>query len=159
MAERMRTSTALFARLTDRTHGLFLHDAQQLHLHVQRQIGHFVEKQRAALGALNQTLLITDGAREAAALVTEEFALHQLRGNRAAVHGDERAVAARAGFMDQACDQFLAGAGLPADVHRCLAAGDAPDHLAQLLHDRRAAEQSRRRQCRASCPQRDPRKA
>ena len=54
--------------------------------------------------------------------------------------------------MDHARDQLLAGAGLTADVHRCLAAGDAPDHLAQLLHDRRAAEQSRRRQCRRGVP-------
>ena len=62
-------------------------------------------------------------------------------GNRAAVHRHERPVAARAGVVDQVRDQLLAGAGLAVDVDRRLAARDALDHLAQLLHRARAAEQ------------------
>ena len=55
--------------------------------------------------------------------------------------GHERPVAARAGVVDQVRDQLLAGAGLAIDVYRRLAARDALDHLAQLLHGARAAEQ------------------
>ena len=38
------------ALLADGPHGLFLDHAQQLHLHVQRQVGDLVEEQRAAFG-------------------------------------------------------------------------------------------------------------
>ena len=38
-------------------HGLLLDDAQQLDLHVQRQVRDFVEKQRAAFGGLEQPSL------------------------------------------------------------------------------------------------------
>ena len=43
-----------FALLADRAHGLLLNEAQQFDLHVQRQVGHLVQEQRAALGALHQ---------------------------------------------------------------------------------------------------------
>ena len=66
------------ALLADRPHGFFLDHAQQLHLHVQRQVGHFVEEQRAAFGRLDQADLVGHGAREAAALVAEQLALHEL---------------------------------------------------------------------------------
>src|SRR3546814_2442759 len=39
----------------DRAHCALLQRAQQLDLHVRRQIGDFVEKQRAVLGGLEQT--------------------------------------------------------------------------------------------------------
>ena len=125
----------LLAGFADRAHRLLLHDAQQLDLHVQRQIGHLVEEQGAALGALHQALLVGHGAGEAAALVAEQLALHQLGGDRAAVDGDERALAARAALVYQPRHQLLAGAGFAVDVHRRLAACDACDHLPQLLHD------------------------
>ncbi len=130
-----------FPGLADRPHALFLDDAQQLDLHVQRQVGDLVQEQRAALGGLDQALLVGDRAGEAALLVAEQLAFHQLGRDRAAVHRHERPVAARAGVVDQVRDQLLAGARLAVDVHRRLAARDALDHLAQLLHGARAAEE------------------
>src|SRR4029077_3895435 len=132
----------LLARLTEPPHRLFLHDAQELDLHVQRQVRHLIEKQRAALGTLHQALLVGYGSREAAALVAEQLTLHELRRDCPAVHCDEWTVAARTTFMDHARDDLLASAGFAADVHRGLAAGDAGDHLAQLFHRYRTAEQS-----------------
>src|SRR6185437_9525828 len=131
------------ARFTDRAHGLFLHHSQQLHLHVQRQIPDFVKKQRAALGALHQASFVGHRSGEATALVTEELALHELRGDGTAIYRHERALAARATLVNQPRHELLAGAGFAADMHRGLAARDTPDHLAQLLHDRRTAQQSR----------------
>ena len=55
--------------------------------------------------------------------------------------GTNGAVVARAALVDQPRHQFLAGAGLAGDVDRRLAARDAGDQRAQLLHGRRAAEQ------------------
>ena len=128
--------------LADRAHGFFLNDAQQLDLHVQRQIRDFIEKQRAAFRGLDQPLLVAHRAGEAAALVTEELAFHEFGGNRAAIDRHERAVAARAGFMNEFRHQFLAGAGFAENMYRRLAARDARNHFAQVLHGRRGAEQA-----------------
>src|SRR5690606_5849182 len=94
-------------------------------------------------GALHQALLVRDGTREAPALVPEELAFHELGGNRTAVHGDERPFAPRAAFVNQPGHQLLAGARLAIDVYGRLAARDARDHLAKLLHGRRTADQAR----------------
>ena len=90
---------------------------------------------------LDQALLVGDRAGEAALLVAEQLAFHELGGNRAAVHRHELPIAACAGVVDQVRDQLLARARLAVDVHRRLAARDALDHLAQLLHGARAAEE------------------
>jgi hypothetical protein len=52
--------------------------------------------------------------------VAEELAFHQLAGDGAAVHCDERPFGARSGLVDQARHQLLAGAALAGDVHRGL---------------------------------------
>ncbi len=138
---------------THRAHGLFLDDAQQLDLHVQRQIGDFVQKQSSAFGRLNQSLLVADGARETAALVAEQFAFHEFGGNGAAIDGYERAVAARAGFVDELGDQFLPRAGFSGNMHRRLAARHARRSFracAAWPAMRRAAA-DRRRWCRRPC--------
>ena len=105
---------------------------------------------RAALRRLDQSLLVADRAGEAAALVPEELAFHQLRWNRAAIDRYERAIAARAGFVNEFRDQFLAGPGFPENVHGSLAACDARDHFAQVLHGGRGcrAGAGRTRWCR-----------
>ncbi len=96
---------------------------------------------RAALGGLNQALLVGNGAGEAAFAMAEQLALHQFGGNGAAVHRHERSFATRAGLVNQVRDQLFTGARFAVDVHGRLAARDALDHLAQLLHGARAAEQ------------------
>ncbi|MNY01923.1 hypothetical protein D3C86_1344720 [compost metagenome] len=126
----------------DRAHGFFLNRAQQLDLHRQGQVGDFVEKQGATIGRLKQALLVFDGAAEAALLVAEEFAFHQLRRDRPAVHRHERLFATPALLVDQARDQLLAAAGFAADIHRRLTARELEDLFAQRLHRRRVTEQA-----------------
>jgi hypothetical protein len=58
------------------------------------------------------------GAGERALLVAEQLALEQRLGERAHVHGDERARAPRRQAVDAARDQLLARAALPLDEHR-----------------------------------------
>ena len=125
-----------FALLADGPHGFFLDHAQQLHLHVQRQVRDFIEEQCAAFGGLKQTGLVGDCAREAAALVAEEFAFHELGRNCAAVDRYERAFGAWTGAVDHAGNEFLARARFARDVHRRLAARHPLDELAQPLHGR-----------------------
>ena len=47
-----------FLRRSDLAHLLLLDRAQQLHLHLQRQVGDFVEKQRAAVGRLEKSVAV-----------------------------------------------------------------------------------------------------
>ena len=131
------------ALLADGADALFLDHAQQFDLHVQRQVRDFIEKQRAAFGRGNEAQLVGDRAGEAAALVAEQFAFHELGRNRAAVHRHERALGARPGGVDHACHQFLAGARFTGDVHRRLAARYAQDHFAQAFHRGRVADDLR----------------
>ena len=142
----------LLALVADRARGLLLDEAQELHLHDEGQVRDLVEEERAAFRGLHQAQLVGDGAREAAAPVAEEFALHEFGRNRAAADRHERGVLARPGFVDQARDQLLARAGLARDVHGRLAARDAADHRPQLLHRLGIAEQAAARRPRhAGC--------
>ncbi len=76
-------------------HPLLQH-AQQLDLHRQAHVADFIEEQRAAFGQLEPALARGHRTGERALLVTEQFALEQISGNGAAVHGDEGTVATRA---------------------------------------------------------------
>ena len=105
--------------------------AQQLGLRSRRHLAGLVQKQRAFVGGLEQTLAGAVGAGERAALVAEQFAFEQGLGEGGAIDRDERLGGARAAAMDRAGDQFLAGAGLARDQHRGIGRRDARDLLAQ----------------------------
>ena len=111
-------------------------------LHVHGQVGNFIEKQRAAAGGLKQPILICIGAGETAFAMAEEFALHQLGRDRAAIDRHERAGGTRAEVMHHTRDQLLAGARFAADKYRGLAARHFGDGLPDQLHRRRVAEQA-----------------
>ena len=99
------------------------------------------------LAAWKKPSLSLLGAGERALLVAEEFAFHQILGNRAAIDRHERRVAARPLQVHQARRELLAAAGFAADVDRRLAARQLVDHLPRLLHQRatrRAAPGNRR---------------
>ncbi len=90
-----------------------LEDAQQFHLHGQAHVADLVEEQRAALGDLEPALAGGDGAGERALLVTEQFGLEQFSGDGAAVDGDERTEATRAGRVDRARGDLFSRTGFP----------------------------------------------
>ena len=68
-------------------------DAQELRLEIERELADLVEEQRAAVGGLDQALLVGAGAGEAALGVAEQLARDQLVRDRAAVDDDERPLA------------------------------------------------------------------
>src|SRR6185503_4274614 len=74
---------------------LALEHAQQLRLHVERQLADLVEEHRAAVRALERARVRAGRAGERAALVAEQLALDQVRWDRAAVEDDERPLLAR----------------------------------------------------------------
>jgi len=71
----------------------------------------------------------------------EELAFEQRFGNRPAVDRDEGAVAARAGRVDPAGDQFLAHAALAGDEDGAGRAGAARDLVAHNAHREALADE------------------
>ena len=116
-----------FFGITDTADGLFLNGAQEFDLHGQRQIGDFIEEQRAAVGMLEkaETVLICTG--KAAFFVTEKFAFHQVFGNCAAVHRDKRADSTRRQFVYAAGGLLFTRTGFAGNVNRHVASGQAAD--------------------------------
>ncbi len=64
-------------------------NAQQFHLDLRLQFANFVEKNRALVGHFKQAGLRGIGAAEGSLLVAEQFALHQMFGQRGAVDIDQ----------------------------------------------------------------------
>jgi hypothetical protein len=104
-------------RGADLAHFLFLDRAQELHLHLQRQVGDFVEEQRSSIGRLEETVAVGLGAGERAFAIAEELALHQVLGDGSAVHGDEGQLGARRHRRGSSRRELLAAAGLAVDEH------------------------------------------
>ena len=73
--------------------------------------------------------------------MAEEFTLHQLGRDCAAVHGHERTFLARARFVNQARDELLARTGFTGDMNRRLAARHPVDHVTKPLHRGGLAEE------------------
>src|SRR5262249_56279064 len=87
------------ARRAEPAHDVFLENLEQLRLHRLGKETDLVEKDRAAVGGLEETGLGLTGVGERAALETEELGLQQRLGDRGAVHVDERTLGARPGAM------------------------------------------------------------
>ena len=85
-----------------------LHHPQQLALQPQGKLVQFVEKERAVVGELQQAQAAALRAGKRAALVSEELALEQFLGNRAAIDRRERLVFALAPVMNRVRHQLLA---------------------------------------------------
>ena len=72
--------------------------------------------------------------------MAEELGLEQALGDRAAVHGDERLLATRAGAVDGACQQLLTGAALAEDADARVRGGNAARLRQQIFHRRGAGD-------------------
>jgi hypothetical protein len=73
-------------------------------------------------------------AGEGTLLVAEHLALHQVLGDRGAIHAHEGAVAPRAPAVDRRGHQLLPRARLAHQEHARIGRRYAGDHLAHLLH-------------------------
>ena len=101
----------------------------------------FVQEQRAAAGALEETLVLTLGARETAFLVAEDLTLNQVGRDRAAVNSQKGPFATAAEVVYGLCHHFLAGAAFAGDEDRDAGAGHARDLLVDAQHGRTLAPQ------------------
>ena len=121
---------------------LLLEHAQELHLHVERQVSDLVEVDGAALGGDEKSGASLQRARESPAHVPEELALEQRLGNRPAVNGNERLRASRAGGVHGARGELLAGAALARDEDAARRGADLGDLRAHAAHGRALAQQA-----------------
>ena len=83
------------ARAADRGELAGLQGAQEAGLHGQGHLGHLVQEEGAAVGALEDALVVGHRAGEGAAGVAEELALEHALADGAAVEADEGPVPAR----------------------------------------------------------------
>src|SRR5258706_13027408 len=79
-----------------------LKHAQQLGLHLRRELTDLVEKERSAIRELEAPGLRRRRAGERALLVPEQLALDERRGKRGAVHLDHRALGTLAARVNRA---------------------------------------------------------
>ena len=94
VAAMMRTSTRRAVDTAHRGELLFLHEPQELALHLERQLADLVQQDGAAVRPARAARLAGLGAREGALLVSEELALDQRRREGGAVDHDQWLVAA-----------------------------------------------------------------
>ena len=113
------------ARAAQPADGAVLDGGQHLGLRGRGEQADVVEKQRPAVGRLEQTDAGVLGVGERAAFVPEELGLGERLGQRRAVDRDERPGGARALPVQPAGEDALAGAGFALDEHRRQAALEA----------------------------------
>ncbi len=124
---------------TERDHLARLEHAQELGLETDRQITDLVEEQRAAIRRGERTDALGRRTGERALGVTEQVALDQRLGARAAVERDERPGLPRRVIVDAARHQLLAGAALAEEQHRRGRLRRALEDREHLAHRVRAA--------------------
>jgi hypothetical protein len=113
----------------DRLDLALLQHAQELGLHVQRQLADLVQEQARPVGHAELARARAGRAGEGALLVAEELALdHRLR-QRGAVQVDQRLLRAARGGVQGAHDELVAAGGLtqPSGARGAAAGCDAPE--------------------------------
>src|SRR5215204_3223226 len=114
----------------------FLKHAQELGLHVQRELADLVEKKGSAVRNLKSSDVPGIRSGESALFVTEQLAFNQCTGQGSAIYFDQRAILARAEIMNCMGQQLLAGASLAKNCDCCVEPGHLfglPQHLSQWL--------------------------
>ena len=117
-----------------RTHFFFLQYAQQFGLQFQRQFADFVEKDRAAIGGLEQSLLRFQGSGECSLFIAEEFAFDQRGHERSAIDGDKGTVGESSAEMHGAGYQFFAGPAFAVDEDRRARVFQPRNHAQHFLN-------------------------
>ena len=117
MAATTRTSTRWVRLLPRRSNSCSCNTRSSLGCKLERNIGHFIEEEGAAIGKFKAADFLRERAGESAAFVAKQFRFQKAGRNGSAIDFDESALAARAQIVNGAGDEFLAGAGFAEDQH------------------------------------------
>ena len=104
--------------------GAILQYPQEPHLNGRGQLADFVEKEGAAIGALEPTQAAIGGAGEAAAFVTEEFRVHQVRRYGATIDPQKGPLGPGRADVNGPGNDLLARARLTENQNRSRRGGD-----------------------------------
>ena len=115
MAEKTRTSTRRVLEEPTRSNSPVSMRAQQLGLQALRDVGDFVQEERAAVGHFEAAHAVGLGVGERALDVAEQLAFEDALGEAAGVDGDQRARGAQRDGVQRLRDQSLAGAVFAGD--------------------------------------------
>ena len=107
--------------------------AQQFRLKAQGQLANLIEKNRAALRLLKDSLVLAHRTGIGAFFMAKEHVFHQLLWNRSAVQTDKRPRGAGRGLVNDGCQHLLARARWPGDQGGYLGLGYALGQGHQLL--------------------------
>ena len=128
--------------LTHRLERLLLENAEELHLKVKRRVSRLVQEQRSPRGEVEPSDPLADRASEGSAHMPEEFGLQKFTGQRAAIHGDERAAAAWRMGVDRSGENLLPRAALTRQENGGLALLEILDQSQDALHRGRAPDEA-----------------
>ena len=95
-----------------------MQDAQELGLHLERDLADLVQKERAPVRQLEAANALAHGPCKGPTLVPEEFAFEQARGNGGAVQLHEGVLMPGAEVVNGARQEFLARARFAGEEHR-----------------------------------------
>ena len=121
-----------FVLPTGRT--LRLNGAQKLGLRFASHLRNFVEEDRAAVRALEKSLLPTVRASKSALFMTKQVALDQRFRNRGAIDGNVRTVPARRELVNELSRDLFSGPAFTGDQDRYIRGGDTFDQAHELAH-------------------------
>ena len=115
---------------------MVLNDAQQPCLRVEGQFPYFIEKDRAAVGPLEASLVVLEGPGERALGVAEKLAVQKRGGNAAAVHRNEGLVSSGGETVQFRGEKVLAGPGFSGEQYRNVEGGEHPYFPSHVLETR-----------------------
>ncbi len=107
---------------------------EKFRLQERRHLADFVEQNRSPVAQFELAGLGVIGSGESALLVAEQFALEQIGGDGRAIDLEEGAVGARRKLVNQASEDFFAGAALAQQEHGNVDIGDQCRLRADLAH-------------------------
>ena len=119
----------------DAGHRPLLQDAQQLYLHILRQLAHLIQKDRALVRQFKKPrLAVAVCSGKSALFIPEQLAFHQIGRDRPAVDSKEPSIPARAVFINVFCHLFLADTGLAQQQHGGIPDRHPPYQIQHLQH-------------------------
>lgn len=121
---------------------------EQLRLHFERHLGHFIQKQSPFVGQAKVSRIVTHRAGERATDMAKQLAFQQARGQRSAAYRVKRTTLPGRKLMQRRSQQLLSGSGFPSQQHTRLALRgffDDPKHPKQTRIARHHTKERSRR--------------
>src|SRR5215472_17889724 len=119
---------------------LFLQNAQQFCLKLQRDVPDFVKEQGALVREFEAPRLLSDGSGECAFLMTKQFTFQKPERDGCAIQFHKSSIPPAAQFVNCARDQFFAGSRLAQNENTRICRGHYGHKIQSGLQGRTASD-------------------